>query len=163
MDPREPAVDGDDLAALVRTYLDDDEVGLLPDEPDREARLNTWSYEVPEGPVDLASVVEALHVVHLELDRRWSRRSGSGTFYAWYDEQSGHLRCSLSSAPADRLPFGGRYRSTPDAAEVVALAAADSSPGFVPWATPRDVDPRTDDAVDQDPRQPFPVWVAPVG
>jgi hypothetical protein len=120
---------GSDLAALVRSYLDDDEVALLPDEPDRESRLNTWCYSIPDGPVDVAGVVDALHIVHVELKKRWSERPASGTFYAWYDEQAGQLRCSLTSAAPDRLPFRGRYRSTFDAAEVVALAAADPSPG----------------------------------
>jgi hypothetical protein len=40
---------GDSLAGLVRSYLDDNEVTLLPDDPNREPRLNTWSYRIPDG------------------------------------------------------------------------------------------------------------------
>ncbi|MEU5938976.1 hypothetical protein ABZ807_07255 [Micromonospora sp. NPDC047548] len=116
----ELAVDGSDLATLVRSYLDDDEVMLLPDDPDREHRVNTWRYGAPDGPIDVA-------------------------------------------APAHRLPFGAPYRSTTDANEVVALAAADSSPGLVPWeelvvAEAATASPTAEDAL---PRS-FPVWVAPL-
>jgi len=117
-----------DLAALVRSYLDDDEVALLPGEPEREYRLNTWCYGVPEGSVDVPAVVAALHIVHRELRKRWAGRNFSGTFYAWYDEQAGQLRCSLTSAPPAFLPFEAPYRSTFDAAEVVALAVARPGP-----------------------------------
>ncbi|MGN9807102.1 hypothetical protein [Micromonospora sp. L32] len=154
---------GSDLAALVRSYLDDDEVALLPDEPDREHRLNTWRYGVPEGPIDVTAVVAALHLVHLELQKRWSGQDASGTFYAWYDEQAGQLRCSLASASPDRLPFGAPYRSTFDAAEIVALAAADPSPGLVAWKELETVESVAASSVDQDRPSPFPVWVAPVG
>lgn len=100
-------MNGSDLATLVRSYLDDDEVMLLPDDPDREHRLNTWGYSIPDGRLDVAAVVAALQFVHRELRQR---ATGSATFYAWYDEQAGQLRCSLTSAPADRLPFRAPYR-----------------------------------------------------
>jgi hypothetical protein len=69
------------------------------------------------------------------------RASASGTFYARYDEQAGQLRCSLTSASPDRLPFRAPYRSTFDAAEVVALAAADPSPGLLRWTELETVEP----------------------
>ncbi|WP_406042343.1 hypothetical protein OG799_01625 [Micromonospora sp. NBC_00898] len=152
---------GSDLAALVRSYLDDGEVALLPDEPDREPRLNTWCYGVPEGQMDVTAVVAALHLVRLELQKRWSGQDASGTFYAWYDEQAGQLRCSLTSASPDRLPFGAPYRSTSDAAEVVALAAADPSPGLVPWEE-LETESAAASSGDQELPSPFPVWVAPL-
>jgi hypothetical protein len=154
---------GSDLAALVRSYLDDNEVTLLPEDPERETRLNTWGYGVPDGPVDVAAVVEALQLVHRELGQRWATTAAAGTFYAWYDEQAGQLRCSLASAPSHRLPFGAPYRSTVDAAEVVALVAADPSPGLVPWAELADVDPAAASATAEEQLPPpFPVWVAPL-
>ncbi|NYF56067.1 hypothetical protein [Micromonospora purpureochromogenes] len=146
-----------DLAALVRSYLDDDEVMLLPDDPDRECRVNKWCYGVPDAAIDVPAVVAALHLVHRELGRRWA---SPGTFYAWYDEQAGQLRCSLTSAPADRLPFAAPYRSTTDATEVVALVAADPNPGFVPWSELATVDSATASLTVELP--PFPVWVAPL-
>jgi hypothetical protein len=59
------------------------------------------------------------------------RTCWAGTVYAWYDEQAGQLRCALTSAPPDRLPFRARYYVTTNAAEVVRLAAADPRPGLV--------------------------------
>ncbi|MER6594600.1 hypothetical protein ABT214_22665 [Micromonospora purpureochromogenes] len=111
----------------------------------------------------MTAVVAALHLVHFELKKRWSGQDGSGTFYAWYDEQAGQLRCSLTSASPDRLPFGAPYRSTFDAAEVVALAAADPSPGLVPWEELETVESAAASSVDQELPSPFPVWVAPLG
>jgi hypothetical protein len=152
-------VNGTDPATLVRSYLDDDEVMLLPDDLDREHRLNTWGYSVPGGPVDAAAVVAALQFVHGELKRRLA---GSATFYGWYDKQAGQLRCSLTSAPVDRLPFGAPYRATTDAAEVVALVAAEPNPGLVPWDALAPVEPDAASATGQDELPPFPVWVAPI-
>ncbi|SCE74362.1 hypothetical protein GA0074696_0577 [Micromonospora purpureochromogenes] len=146
-----------DLAALVRSYLDDDEVMLLADDPDRECRVNTWCYGVPDAAIDVPAVVAALHLVHRELGRR---RASPGTFYAWYDEPAGQLRCSLTSAPADRLPFAAPYRSTTDAAEVVALVAADPNPGFVPCSELATVEPAVASVIAEPP--PMPVWVAPL-
>ncbi|WP_446217594.1 hypothetical protein [Micromonospora sp. IBHARD004] len=149
-----------DLATLVRSYLDDDEVMLLPDDPDRECRVNTWCYGVPEGATDVPAVVAALQLVHRELGQRWA---SPGTFYAWYDEQAGQLLCSLTSAPSDRLPFAAPYRSTTDAAEVVALVAADPNPGLVPWAELATVESAAASLTAEDEfPPPFPVWVAPL-
>nr|MDT0656402.1 hypothetical protein [Micromonospora sp. DSM 115978] len=149
------------LAAMVLSYLDDDEVALLPDDPVTEVRLNTWSYSVGAGTVNVPAVVAALDVVAAALRQRLATRS-SGTFYAWYDEQAGALRCSLSSFPPVRLPFRAPYLVTSDAVAVVHLAAADAEPGVVPCSDLVDV---TDDAVgasmpQEQPPPPFPVWCA---
>ncbi|GIG03004.1 hypothetical protein Cci01nite_80970 [Catellatospora citrea] len=53
----------------------------------------------------------ALRFVEQELRRRLADQPNTGTFYAWYDEQAGQLRCSLTSAAPSRLPFGGALRS----------------------------------------------------
>jgi hypothetical protein len=154
---------GSDLVGLVRSYLDDDEVALLPDEPSHEPRLNTWCYGVPGGSIDVAAVVAALQLVHRELRKRWAGQDVSGTFYAWYDQQAGQLCCSLTSAPPHRLPFGEPYRSTFDAAEVVALVAADPNPGHVLWEELATVEAPAASSGDQEPPPPFPVWLAPLG
>jgi hypothetical protein len=102
------------LAAMVLSYLDDNEVGLLPDDPVTEARRNTWCYSVGAGSVDVPAVVAALKVVAAALRQRLATH-GSGTFYAWYDQQAGQLRCSLSSFPPEALPFRAPYVVTGDA------------------------------------------------
>lgn len=147
------------LEALVLSYLDDDEVGLLPDDPVTEARRNTWWYSVGMGSVNVPAVVAALNVVAETLRQRLATHC-SGTFYAWYDQQAGQLRCSLSSFPPESLPFRAHYAVTGDAVEVVHLAAADPEPGVVSWSALVDV---TDEATDTDtpraqPPSAFPVW-----
>ena len=44
-------ITGDALAEMVCSYLDDGEVALMPDDPGRERRANTWHYNVPTGPI----------------------------------------------------------------------------------------------------------------
>ncbi|GHJ47032.1 hypothetical protein Cs7R123_43740 [Catellatospora sp. TT07R-123] len=148
------------LAEMVRSYLDDPEVALRPDELEREIRLNTWRYGVC-GPVDVEATVMALDVVQRELRRRLADQPNPGTFYAWYDEQAGQLRCSLTSASPGRLPFSGTYRVTGDAAEVVALAAADLDPGHVPSDDLTEITRsiNDDEAI---PLPAFPVWAVVV-
>jgi hypothetical protein len=152
------------LADMVRSYLDDDEVALMPHDRDAEARANTWCYGIPAEPVDVAEVVMALDFVRDELRRRLDGHAGRGIFYAWYDEQAGQLRCALTSAPPDRLPFRARYYLTTDAADVVGLAAADPHPGVVVWeelAAVEDSSEITTSRIEQ-PGDPFPVWAAVV-
>jgi hypothetical protein len=105
----------EDLADMVWSYLDDEEVALRPNDSVGEHRANTWGYRVPVEPVNVAAVVAALDFVRDQLGRRLAGDAGPGTFYAWYDEQAGQLRCSLSSSQPDRLPFGAAYRLTSDA------------------------------------------------
>ncbi|TVU64864.1 hypothetical protein FQP90_07380 [Paenarthrobacter nitroguajacolicus] len=105
------------LAAQIASYLDDPDIMLLPDHPEKEVRANTWAYSVAPLPrssaVDLAA---ALDEVVNGLRNRFKAAPHSGTFYAWYDEPAGQLRCSLTSQ--SRLPFGGRIRTTNDSALV---------------------------------------------
>jgi hypothetical protein len=120
---------GDPLAVMVLSYLDDLEIELRPDDPIVEHCANTWHYGLPAG-FDVGIVVATLgHVVRQLSERHHDR---PGTFYCWYDEQAGQLRCSLTSKPPDQLPFGGRYRSTDDVREVLRLAVADPHPGIIP-------------------------------
>jgi hypothetical protein len=145
---------------MVLSYLDDDdEVGLLPDDPVTEARRNTRWYSVRTGSVNVPAVVAALDLVATTLRQRLATH-GSGTFYTWYDQQAGQLRCSLSSLPPESLPFQAPYVMAGDAAEVVRLAAMDPEPGVVSWSELADV---TDEAAYADmpkaqPPPPFPVW-----
>jgi hypothetical protein len=149
------------LAEMVQSYLDDDDVSLLPDDPVTEARRNTWCYSVSAVSVDVPQVVAALNFVAAALRRRFAAH-GSGTFYAWYDLQAGQLRCSLSSRPPESLPFGAPYFATGDPVEVVRLAALDPSPGVVLWSELVDVTDEAPDAdmLDEQPAPAFPVWCA---
>jgi hypothetical protein len=85
---------------------------------------------------------------------------GTATFYSWHDVRAGQLRCSVSTLPADHLPFGNGYRQA-ELAEVVAGYLDDQSPGFIPWADLRPVDP--DGPPDDVEWPPLPVWTAGVG
>lgn len=147
-------------ADMVRSYLDDPEVALRPEDPVQESRLNTWGYSLGGGPVDVEAIVTALDFVRRGLRRRLADQPHPGTFYAWYDEQAGQLRCSLTSAAPSRLPFDGTYRVTADAAEIVSRAAADPHPGRVTFDDLTPVDSSTDDGAGD--RAPFPVWAVVV-
>ena len=123
------SVPDDPLAAMVLSYLDDPEVRLRPDDPMAEVRGNTWHYGVPAGTFNKSAVAAVLEHVIRQLSTR--QNGYPGTFYCWYDEQAGQLRCSLTSRPADRLPFGSRYRPTTEVTEILHLAASDPRPGAV--------------------------------
>jgi hypothetical protein len=148
----------DPLAAMVLSYLDDPDIGLRPDDPVAESRANTWCYSLPTGGFDVAAVAATLAHVFRQLSTRQNSRTG--TFYCWYDEQAGQLRCSLTSRPVDRLPFGGRYRPTVEVTEVLHRAAADPQPGAVLWEELTDLQDSTE-SPEQSPA-PFPVWIATI-
>ncbi len=145
------------MADMVRSFLEDDEVALIPQDRAAETRRNTWSYSVAPGPVDVAGVVAALNDVAAELRRRFASHVGIATFYAWYDGQAGLLRCSLGSVGPESLPFGAPYVTVEDAADVARLAATDPSPGEVSWSDLADIadEPKSPRG---EPLDPFPVW-----
>ena len=149
---------GDPLAELVMSYLDDHEVELRPDDTVREARVNTWAYGLPVGGFDVSAVAAALELVARRLSERLDGRRG--TFYCWYDEQAGRLRCSLTSRLADQLPFGGRHQPVLDVAEVLHRAAGDPHPGVVLWEELSE-SAKSGDPIEI-PLPPFPVWVSAI-
>jgi hypothetical protein len=142
---------------MVRSYLDDQEIALLPQDSNAEHRRNMWSYSVALTPVDVADVVAALNHVAAALRQRFASHVGIATFYAWYDQQAGQLRCSLASLGPESLPFGGAYFGTEDAAGVVRLAATDTHAGHIPWSDLADVTEESEDPAES-PFDPFPVW-----
>ncbi|MFI7597587.1 hypothetical protein [Actinoplanes sp. NPDC049681] len=156
-----PEDQSESLAGMIRSYLDDDEVALLPNDIDAEVRRNTWRYSVAADSIVVADAVAALQHVATELRQRFADHAGTATFYAWYDEQAGQVRCSLRSRAPEDLPFGAAYRTTEDAADVVRLAATDSHPGHIPWSDLSDTTDPPDDSAAQA-VEPFPVWCAVV-
>lgn len=129
-----------DLAGLIRSYLDERTV-VDPANLERETRANTVWFGIPSGPVDPSLVSQALVEVGDGLRALHGDGEGPATFYAWYDEQAGQLRCSMCSARPNALPFGGRFHAVLDPSPVVALLAADPNPGVVPWS---DLEPAND-------------------
>ncbi|NIJ03460.1 hypothetical protein FHR86_003819 [Paenarthrobacter ilicis] len=126
------------LAAQVESYLDDPDLVLLPDHPEKEVRANTWSYSAATSPrSSAADLAAALDEVVNGLRDRFGTAPNRGTFYAWYDEQAGQLRCSLTSQ--SQLPFGGRIRKTTNSALVIDRMLSDQSPGFISFGRLREV------------------------
>lgn len=145
------------LAALVRTYLEEP-LRLVPGDAAAERGANTAWYGIPAEPVEPHHVVAALHEVGRLLGARFRDAPAPVTFYAWYDEQAGQLRCSLRSLAPDDLPFGARHEQVEVADPVVALIAADEHPGRVPWSEL--TQPDGDEA--EVGQEPFPVYVVRV-
>lgn len=111
------------LADDIRSYLDDEEVALNPNDPKTEVATNTWAYSVAGSDPELASeVVAALRETAEGLRVRLETSETRGKFYAWYDEQAGQLRCSLTSL--ESLPFGATLREVYDPREIVNAALA---------------------------------------
>ncbi len=146
------------LANWIREYLDDEEVSLLPSDPEAEVRHNTWSYGVgADGPLSHQELVDAMAFVVAGLRTRLSGGEVHGQFYAWYEAQAGQLRCSVTSQ--ETLPFTGGIRLTEDLDEVIAEVVEDDSPGVISWDTLVDLTP--EDEADQEP-EPASVWATPV-
>ena len=72
------------LPGLVRSYLDDDEVALIPQDPRGEWWANTWSYS-SVGPVDVPAVVTALGDVVQELRSRLAALDPHPGVVPWED------------------------------------------------------------------------------
>lgn len=147
----------DGLAQSVLAFADE-ELILNRGNVNAEARGNLVAFGfAPEG-FDVRPVERALVTVGERLGVRFVDAVGPVTFYAWYDEQAGQLRCSVASVEPDDLPFGGRFRSVDDPAPVLALMAADVQPGVVPWADLREVSAEEAAGPDEQVECSFPVF-----
>jgi hypothetical protein len=60
---------------------------------------------------------------------------GPATFYVWHDGLAGQLRCSITSAPHDDLPFGNDYEVTSDLHAIVQEFLLDRAPGAINWGS----------------------------
>ncbi|MEV0128235.1 hypothetical protein AB0H83_07165 [Dactylosporangium sp. NPDC050688] len=145
------------LAVLVWSFLDEP-LRLDPADLGRERSTNSVWFNISDEPVDAPAVAAALDGVGRELRARFAGASGPVTFYAWYDEQAGQLRCTMRSVDPGALPFVGRYVAVDRPDPVVALLAAAEHPGLVPWGR---LTGTTADAADADP-EPFPVFAVTI-
>jgi hypothetical protein len=123
----------DRLADLVLSFVEEE---LVIDRANvsGEARSNTMGFGGFNPAVfDPKPVERALLAVGEHLRTRFTDISGPVSFYAWYDEQAGQLRCSVASVASDGLPFGGRYFTVDSPRPVLELMAADVQPGQIDW------------------------------
>ncbi|MEU1393628.1 MULTISPECIES: hypothetical protein [unclassified Nonomuraea] len=144
------------LAELVLSFLDE-ELVLDRGHVNAEARGNLMTFGFAEG-FDAGLVEQALVAVGERLGTRFADVAGPVTFYAWYDEQAGQLRCSVASVEPSDLPFGGAFRPVDNPVPVVALMAADPLPGVVPWTDLREVPDEDDAGPDEQVEYTFPVF-----
>jgi hypothetical protein len=147
------------LVALLWSYLDE-ALELDRDDPRREWSSNTVWYGVPPGPIDRAEVCAALREVARQLRVRFRNAGSPVTFYAWYDEQAGQLRCSFASVDRNNLPFGGSYRAVDGPEPVIDLLVANPHPGLLRWDELR---PTEDSTTADPPMPPFPVFAVSIG
>jgi hypothetical protein len=142
---------------------------LLIDPAERKAehRENTWHVSASaedRRSVSAREVVAAFETCAARLRERIRvlGYTGAATFYVWHDEQAGQLRCSTTSLPRDRLPFGAQVDPDAPLEEIVQAHLDDASPGVIPWEELDEV-PFSDP--DEPPAEPYvvPVWTVAVG
>lgn len=133
-----------------------DEPLLLNGDEAAEARENTWSFGLADGErPSTAVVVAAFEDTAGRQGDRVAALGRTATFYVWHDVQAGQLRCSTTSSPRDRLPFGATLDLTVPLAAVVERFLHDPG-GFIAWD---DLDESDDDA----PEFVLGVWAVEIG
>lgn len=145
------------LARLVLSFVDE-ELVLGRGNVNAEARGNLMAFDFALEGFDAAPVEQALVAVGERLRARFADVAGPVTFYAWYDEQAGQLRCSAASVEPSDLPFGGVFRPVDNPAPVLTLMAADTVPGVVPWTDLREVAAEEDASPEEEVVHAFPVF-----
>lgn len=119
------------MVAALRELLSELPV-VTPADHIAEARQNTCSLTRDASETATTDeIVDALQAVA----GAWLDSTGhhvGATFYAWYDEQAGQLRLSLSSSGADDLPFSSTIRLV-DPQSVVSAFLGDPHPGTILW------------------------------
>jgi hypothetical protein len=135
---------------------------VLDEVPGHRVRHRHLGLRQPERgeAVRAQPVAAAFEETAARLRERLAQQ-GPATFYAWYDAQAGQLRSSLHSGTAQPLPFRCVYEVRHTALEIVRVAAADASPGVIPWAQLREIGP--DEPLEpSEPSPPLLVWAVSV-
>jgi hypothetical protein len=120
-----------------------------------EQRENTWS--VTRATTDVATAEEIGRALR-QIASAWlahAQGQGGGTFYAWYDEQAGQLRMSMTSALPEALPFGAPVQQAASPTDIARLVLRDDSPGIIGWDELHDVE---GDPVDVGTPPPLLMW-----
>lgn len=108
-----------------------------PADPRHETAENTW--RLSRTDEDTAADLERTEEALVRLSADWLgkvQRAHPGvgcTFYSWYDEQSGHLRVSLTSSPPSQLPFGAVVALLDSPRALLQQALGDPTPGLIGW------------------------------
>lgn len=135
-----------------------DEPLLLNDDTSAEAAENTWGLGRAEGESPVAAdVVAAFEETARRQGERVVALGRTATFYVWHDVQAGQLKCSTTSLPADRLPFGAKLDRTVPLAAIVA-GFLDDPGGSVAWE-----DLRGEDSGEPEAESVLPVWAVEIG
>ena len=145
------------LARLVLSFADKE---LVFDRGDvnAEAQANLMAFGPVPGDFDVRPVEQALIAVGARLGARFADFAGPVTFYAWYDEQAGQLRCSVASVEPGDLPFRGTFQLVDSPVPVLALMGADALPGVVPWTDLQEVAAEEDADPSEQVERAFPVF-----
>jgi hypothetical protein len=110
---------------------------LSPHDKDAETANTNWFGAPPHERMGLsADEVIAVFEETAELLRDQvaaAAHDGPATFYVWHDLDAGQLRCSISSAGQDRLPFTVPYQPTSDLSAIVTEFLEDRAPGAIAW------------------------------
>lgn len=120
---------------LVATWLTaiDDLAVVLTTDPVVDGTSNMCVFSVRDAQQQNVSVDE-IDFFLLEACRRLSRtvEAQNAWFYAWYDEMSGTLRCSVVDIPdISRLPFRCQVAAVTIPTSVSTSVVAAKDPGFI--------------------------------
>ena len=135
-------------------------VVLAPHDRAAEDVNTSWLGAPPHERLGLsvAEVVAAFEETAESLRQRIVEddHRGPATFYVWHDGLAGQLRCSVSSATQEELPFSCEYRVTPDLHSIVAEFLQDRAPGAIVWGSLEPVGPTT--SASPEPASTVAVW-----
>jgi hypothetical protein len=137
-----------------------DALVLSPQDRAAEEANTSWFGAPPHERMGLSAdeVVAAFEEAADALRDRVTviRHPGRATFYVWHDGQAGQLRCSVTSAPHDDLPFVNAYKVTTDLHAIVQEFLLDRAPGAINWGSMEPIPFLQDESPVVG--EPVPVW-----
>jgi hypothetical protein len=137
-DTRPPGRLFDVLLKEIRAIAGDALV-LSPQDRAAEDANTTWFGAPPHERMGMSAseVVAAFEEAAEALREKVTAAGhpGPATFYVWHHGQAGQLRCSISSAPPDDLPFDDAYQVTSDLHAIVEEFLLDRAPGAINWGS----------------------------
>jgi len=131
---------------LQLTELSTERIVLNPKNYRVEFANTCWTSKDPA--CDSPEIADAVQAHLIQVSDAWFKQAriqypsvGHATFYAWYDEQAGQLRMSMTSNPPDQLPFGCTVVLNDTPEKIVHRMLRDGSPGLIAWSELEVVDP----------------------
>lgn len=125
-----------------------------------EAQKNWWTLSVNKNDCLKDDIIELFNLI-ISTRKKFlnsHHKNIKMIFYAWYDEQDGHLCFSLVQDKYEKLPFGCIVNKVDKLEAIIQHYFDDDTPGFIPWSELKEINITEEQELEDRPKYLLDVW-----